>query len=372
MEFENQSTNDIPGYGQIGGQEQSSTEAAGTADATANDENSYGRIGGDNAYGQVNTLGSDQHAGPQDEPSEGAEEKEEGLRTKAMDSFYQGEQHSAAKFRRPGDFNKYARNPGARFTSAKTNYLRPEEQAKAAVSVENGKLMRGGAPLDTRDATDIGTAGADEEEVGKGKHIYAMTPDKQVRSMDAWGAHTEELKDKDTNSYGLGMVNHSSLAAVKKKNGDMKSGAVAAAGEIAAEDGKLTQVTDASGHYKPDNKMTRQGLENFLNQGVDMHDVALKLSDKERGGKNHLHASAREFLAEKDHDYAEDNMRDRRAKMRGEIEQKREEFEARQASGKMSFAGQTVAATPARLDPRTRAPRMKKSQDLIGLFEGMY
>jgi hypothetical protein len=361
--------------------EKQSTEESPFAEPEHTDGAYGGNAYGSNAYGGSPQGGAatrhldsdetfdDEDAYEEEEKDEPLEEQKNprGLRTAAMDSEYEGEQESAASFRQDyQSYKKHATTPNAWFSDVKTNYLRPEEQAKAAVTVENGKLMRGGAALDTSDASGIGTV----NNGAAGKHIFAMTPDEKMRSIDPWAAHTE-TPAKDGAGYDLGMVNHSSLGAVPSKKGKMVSGEVAAAGEIAAENGKLTQVSDTSGHYKPDNKMTRQGLEHFLNQGVDMHDVALKLTGKEKG-VNSLHASAREFLEEKDHDNAEANMRERRDVMRADIKGARKAFKARQAQGQMNFAGQQVAATPARLDPRTRAPRMKKSQDLIGLFEGMY
>jgi hypothetical protein len=118
--------------------------------------------------------------------------------------------------------------------------------------------------------------------------------------------------------------------------------------------------------------MTRQALDHFEESGVDMHDVALKLTGRGKAYGADMHASAREFMAEADPATAAENMRTRRDETSAGVKQARQEFKARQKSGVMRYAGQDVASTEAKRDPRVNAARLKKSQDLIGLFEGMY
>lgn len=202
----------------------------------------------------------------------------------------------------------------ARFTEIKTRYFGDAEQNAATVHGENGLLVDGtGAPVDTTAATGIGTYNSE----GRGKHIYAMGEDDGMRAVDPWAAHRETRLDGGTDDPGvavphaLELVNHSSLIA---------GGRAAAAGEISAAKGKLQQVSDQSGHYRPDNPMLHQAVKHFADEGVDMHDVAVKMVGK-TPGQRPLIASAREFMQHEGASDTEKEMRAGREELREELEE---------------------------------------------------
>ena len=152
---------------------------------------------------------------------------------------------------------------------------------------------------------------------GAGKHIDAMGEDNEMRAVDPWAAHRETRLDGGTDDPGtavphaLEVVNHSSLIA-----GDR----AAAAGEITAEKGKLQQVSDQSGHYRPDNPMLYQAVKHFADDGIDMHDVAVKMVGKKQG-KAPTIASARELMKYEGSADAQKEIHTNRKEMREDIEE---------------------------------------------------
>jgi hypothetical protein len=202
----------------------------------------------------------------------------------------------------------------AQFSEIKTRYFDEAEQQASTVRAKDGRLVDPkGQLVDTTAATGIGTFMAG----GAGKHIYAMGEDNEMRAVDPWAAHRETRLDGGTDDPGtavphaLELVNHSSLIA-----GDR----AAAAGEITAEKGKLQQVSDQSGHYRPDNPMLHQAVKHFADEGIDMHDVAVKMVGKKQG-KAPTIASAREFMKYAGSADAQKEIHTNRKEMREDIEE---------------------------------------------------
>jgi hypothetical protein len=143
-----------------------------------------------------------------------------------------------------------------------------------------------------------------------------MGEDNEMRAVDPWAAHHETRLDGGSGDPGtavphaLELVNHSSLIA---------GGRAAAAGEITVEQGKLQQLSDQSGHYKPDNPMLYQAVKHFADDGVDMHDVAVKMTGK-KPGKRPTIASAREFMQYGGSADAQKQIHDQRKELREDVE----------------------------------------------------
>ena len=244
----------------------------------------------------------------------------QGVTTRRLGGFYADEQVDAAAFRGAGatwqrDINAEATadRPAPRVSSVTTHYMNEDQQRQNTVGVADGKLVGAdGSKYDTSAASGVGT----QLRAGQGKHIFSMTPDKQVRAADPWAQ--KQLTAKQDGSANLGFVNHSSLVA---------GGEVASAGELTVRDGQLQQISDASGHYRTDGVMLKQALQHFGDKGVDTGNVDIKFAAKSMGATPVI-ASSQEFLNYEDPNKAEAGMRDHRTKMKAEIAEaarKREE-----------------------------------------------
>ncbi|MEQ1568993.1 MAG: hypothetical protein ABMA64_25365 [Myxococcota bacterium] len=244
-------------------------------------------------------------------------------------SLFETEQEDATPFRGDGSgWSKSGVKPSERvFRHAATQHWNQDTIDAHAVSASNGKLQLGGASMDTTGATGVGTQqtmiDGKRELSGKGKFIYTMDKGGKLTAADAWAEHQEvDLHHQDPDTlkaqHELRMVNHSSLLGGE---------AAAGAGELMVEDGTLQQITDASGHYTPSGKMTANVVKELQEQGVDTHDVAMRLT-RNGGKEQQLHASARELVqvqnqldATGDARDARDVMTDRRTKFREDLEQ---------------------------------------------------
>lgn len=254
-------------------------------------------------------------------------------------------------------WSKYARRPDTKFTSVSTAYWDQQKQNAHEVHGAGGRLVGpDGSRVKTGDASGIGT----QLNMGVGKHIFTLSDDDKLRTADAWGEH-EETHHRGNQETHLGMVNHSSLVA----GGDVK-----AAGELQVNDGKLEQLSDSSGHYKPSNEMTRQALDHVQGQGVDLHDTSVKLMRKSGNGPMTFHASAREFMATQDAMRNHDRQRAAKGKgpmhnlsRPGAVEEQMMDHRAlmkRQLLGKLQarkarIAGGDVRVTGGEADAKTRA-----------------
>lgn len=229
-----------------------------------------------------------------------------GVATHAMNDHYANELVDASPWRgEASGWSRRANTPGTQFTQIAARYLSGDELASTNVGVQNGRLLGGTSALDTTSASGIGTY----ERTGAGKHIFAMTPEGQMRSVDPWAAHREV--PLGGNDARLELVNHSSLVG-----GDR----VASAGELTAKQGELQQISDQSGHYQPDNPMLYQAVQHFSGQGVDMTNVGVKMCGKSPG-EAPLIAAANELAQYGGASDAEKRMRDQRAGRKTEIEQ---------------------------------------------------
>lgn len=210
-----------------------------------------------------------------------------------LHATFRDEELDAVAFRGTGgQFSRFGDRPDERaFTRTATQHWNQATRDAHRVTVDGGRLHVGGGRLDTGGASGVGTMPIlmDGQRVptGKGKFIYAMDKDGGLTTADSWEEHREvdlgeTVDGKEANE--LRMVNHSTLLGGE---------GAAGAGELTVEDGVLQQVTDASGHYRPTGAMTANVLRELGGRGVDLHDVATRLTGADR---NH-HVSAREVLA---------------------------------------------------------------------------
>ena len=122
------------------------------------------------------------------------------------------------------------------------DYLSSRNRAQYLVESQEGRLYHGtemaSKPLDTRDGTNP-----------QGAYLFAMDERGEI-----FAAPTQTVK------------HHSAFLA---------GNPVAAAGAIAAEEGRLTRVTDHSGHYAPPLEYSHQFTKELDRRGVDMSGVAV-------------------------------------------------------------------------------------------------
>ena len=116
----------------------------------------------------------------------------------------------------------------------------------------------------------------------------------------------KDILDRDR--MHLRFLNHSSLVS-----GD----AVSSAGDMRVEDGRLSLISDKSGHYKPDNQMFYNAVRSFVDQGVAPEGLTTELGQKvgtQMGLRNgDLQASALELMSYGGSTEAESRMRDARS-----------------------------------------------------------
>jgi hypothetical protein len=256
---------------------------------------------------------------------------------------YANEKEDASSFR--GDPSKWTNRletPNADCTKISTKMMEQDEASKHDLSVKDGKVMQGEKPLDTNDATGIGTYARG----GKGRHIYASGEDGKTRSIDPWAEHEEheitappkptenaveggyygeEQQEDDTidqykgpkipetavqednYSYDGGKVpetvpetavqddsySYEGNEAVEpvnaKKQIEMKMAnhstmvdgkKASGAGEIKADDGEHVILSDRSGHYKPDNEMLYNTSRGLTDQGLSPEATTVELTNK--------------------------------------------------------------------------------------------
>jgi hypothetical protein len=244
-----------------------------------------------------------------------------------MGDQYQGEQVDAQTFRGAAhNWSSKASTPNADVKQVRTEYLNPLEQQKHELKVGgDGRLLDAGGKL--ADSSGALSTGLSELAGDAGKQIFVMNKEGTLRTADAWAGHKEEqIEGGAEGATRMSFLNHSSLAAELPDwvSGDrhadrkLNSGEVAGAGELKMKEGQLQQITDASGHYRPESHLTGQVLDRFETLGVDMHDTELKLTGTP---DRPLHASVREFQEERKTKNApawqtpEQRMLDRRAAM---------------------------------------------------------
>jgi len=123
-------------------------------------------------------------------------------------------------------------------------YLTPDELADYRVFARDGKLYSAedGGLFDTSGGRSLHTGGS-------GRAIFVMDNQGNLYASEA---------------HALGDFHHSSFLAGQP---------VAGAGEIVVRDGKLIEITDRSGHYKPAPNFLQQVLDQLEAQGIDVSQV---------------------------------------------------------------------------------------------------
>jgi RHS repeat-associated protein len=136
-----------------------------------------------------------------------------------------------------------------------TTYLTAEQRAQFEVEVRGGLLYLGGRLLDTSGGSFMmyeGDAGSAEAR-GAGALVSRYDPGRAIFVMDPTGriyVSTIQI---------VGQFHHSSF---------MAGGQVAAAGQIAVEQGRITGISRHSGHYQPGEQHLRQFLTELERRGV--------------------------------------------------------------------------------------------------------
>ncbi len=129
-------------------------------------------------------------------------------------------------------------------------YLSVADRKAFEISIINGRLFTiDGLPFDTSATSSVFSG-------GEGRAIFVM---------DENGTFYASKTQK------VGEFHHSSLVAGEP---------VAAAGELAVADGELTLLSDRSGHYKPNQELTRQALMALESSGVDFGNGTVILAVK--------------------------------------------------------------------------------------------
>lgn len=132
--------------------------------------------------------------------------------------------------------------------------LDDKEREKYELKVKAGKFFQG----DMTEPYD--TSGARSKFMGAGFAIFVMAPDGRIYA----GQHK------------VGLFHHSSF---------LSGGDVAGAGEIKVDKGRLTYLTNKSGHYLPEKEQVMQVLEELRSRGVSL------------AGVDYTHLDARNWAA---------------------------------------------------------------------------
>ena len=149
--------------------------------------------------------------------------------TKGLDPLFQGETDAATATR---IFN--VRSNGVR-------YLTPDELEPYRVFVRDGRLYsaRDGGLFDTSGASSVHAGGG-------GRAIFVLDEQGNLYA---------------SNRQKIGEFHHSSFLAGRP---------VAGAGELIVQDGRLIEISDRSGHYRPEPNFRKQVLAQLKAQGVDV------------------------------------------------------------------------------------------------------
>lgn len=229
------------------------------------------------------------------------------FKTKAMHEDYRGEDVEALFRGSAKDIKSAIKKESGDSTdiaTVKTHYMSAAERAQTEIGVSNGKILDAkGALLDTTKASGIGTC----EEQAANKHIFVMNKEGTFRQADPWASKKVQVDaDGLTNAE---LTQHSSFEA---------GADVAGAGEMRVENGELQQVSDQSGHYRPDGTMFRQTLDQLEGKGVNMDKTAVKFSGK-KTGQIPVYCSPTQFR-QHDPETAEKEIRSEKELLKSELE----------------------------------------------------
>ena len=130
---------------------------------------------------------------------------------------------------------------------SQVQYLSEKEREAFEITIYRGKLYtKDGAPFDTSGAITLHS--------GDGRAIFVMNENGTFYA---------------SNNHEVGRFHHSSLVAGQS---------VAAAGEIVVHEGTLMLLSNKSGHYRPNRKLTEQALHALKTAGVDIRSVQVDLT----------------------------------------------------------------------------------------------
>ena len=151
----------------------------------------------------------------------------------------------------------------------KVKYIRDESE-REEFELKGGAPIKQGKPPNERV---YDTSGDFSVFSGMGWAIYVMAPDGKIY------AHTHKIS----------RFHHSSFLA---------GGDVAGAGEIKVNNGRLTGITNKSGHYRPGPEYLVQVLKEFRERGANLSGVYLKVFFTDAQGNVHTDDSrdAQKFL----------------------------------------------------------------------------
>jgi hypothetical protein len=150
-----------------------------------------------------------------------------------------------------------------------TKYLSEAEREKYRIRPLFSSGQKGSTPMEyaetgeLADSTNAGQSHAADDKTSNGIFIYVMSKNGKIYVAD---------EKKESQKYGK--FHHSSFLAGEP---------VAAAGELKISGGIITELTDKSGHYKPEIKYTVQVLEYLERIGYDVSTVTVKIHFQENG-----------------------------------------------------------------------------------------
>jgi hypothetical protein len=194
---------------------------------------------------------------------------------------YVNETKDASSFRGAGsNWNDAVNGGGGAPKSVEhvfTHYMDAVEQGAHTVAAstdmhgENRLTgLAGGAALDTTGASGVGTQWVKDEgdqwvRQGAGRHIYTMDPQNRIISSDPWADHIEKpMPGASHDASGnertqLGFINHSSHE---------RGLPVAAAGDWRVAEGKVTNISNNTGHYRTGPENLQQATSQLSAMGV--------------------------------------------------------------------------------------------------------
>jgi|GEM_PF-3703840 len=230
------------------------------------------------------------------------------FKTKAMHDHYRGEELNADFRGEATDIKNAIKRESPELpdiANVSTHYMSDAERKQTEIGVnKHGKILDAkGALLDTTKASGIGTC--DEEAANK--HIFVMNKGGEFRQADPWA--NKKIQQDSSGLTNAALTQHTSFEA---------GADVAGAGEMRVENGELQQVSDQSGHYRPDGTMFRQTLDQLEGKGVNMDKTAVKFSGKKDGQKP-VYCSPTQFR-QHDAETAEKEIRSEKELLKRELE----------------------------------------------------
>ncbi|MCO4747314.1 MAG: hypothetical protein KC912_21120 [Proteobacteria bacterium] len=174
---------------------------------------------------------------------------------------------------------------GATFNYTGTHYA--SEASEYGTAIVDGRLTKGAETVDSRDATSMYEKDRNE------RHNFAMdasgafyTAD-PLREMEATRKVTDPTSPGSAPTTTAERANHSSLVG---------GADVAAAGTMKVVDGRVEELHNGSGHYRPDLEHTSQAASRLIKAGA-MSDETGTIGLMNPGSKKDTRLSTRELTA---------------------------------------------------------------------------